>query len=374
MPIHSDWQELYQSFIDQHGEDEGKSKFYAHCKAHNIDYTKPKPEAEAKEGFRWLGDVEIADVPKKNLVKFKALHPVRTFHPEEWPNIREYLEEELVRSARTLTDKPLGVDHESKVPDPYRVLASEYEDGAVEGLAYAPDDIVQKIRDGKIEHCSVEFNWRTLENVNGAAPKGIIFTRLDFLEKYEPGDPQTTLEVWEGIINRIKEAKDVKRGKAESQEFILHTVKDPAAFLEEKFSTTWIDPINGIQALMGRPREQPESLRVQSLLFMKASGWTLEKVNTWLQEHPQYSKPKLQATSVMPPIGVIQIIGKEKSEAKRSLGEAVIAPTTEAEPSSGDLIRREEVLALLPERVPRHWGYGPYELVRRIRRKLQSSS
>ena len=76
----------------------------------------------------------------------------------------------------------------------------------------------------------------------------------------------------------------------------------------------------------------------------------------------------------MPPIGVIQIIGKEKSEAKRSLGEAVIAPTIEDEPSSGDLISKEEVLALLPERIPRHWGYGPYELVRRIRRKLQSSN
>jgi len=194
MPIHPDWQELYQSFIKEYGEDEGESKFYAYCKSNSIDYTKPKPK---EEGFRWLGEVEIADIPKKNMVKFRALHPIKTFHPEEWPSVREYLEEELIRSARTLTDKPLGIDHETGIPDPYKVLASEYEDGAVEGLAYAPDEIIQKIRDGKIRHCSVEFNWRTLENVNGAAPKGIIFSRLDFLEKYEPGDPFSTIEIFE---------------------------------------------------------------------------------------------------------------------------------------------------------------------------------
>jgi len=361
MPIHPEWQELYQSFVKEYGEDKGESNFYAYCKSNGIDYTKPKPK---EEGFRWLGDVEIADIPKKNLVKFRALHPIKTFHPEEWPSVREYLEDELIRSARTLTDKPLGIDHETRIPDPYKILASEYEDGAVEGLAHAPDEVIQKIRDGKIKHCSVEFNWRTIENVNGAAPKGIIFSRLDFLEKYEPGDPITMLQPWEGIVKRLKEDEDAKREQAEPQEFILYTVKDPAAFLEERFSTTWIDRTNGIQAIMGRLREQPENPVVQSLIFMKANGWTLEKLRTWLQEHPQYLKPELSTAQVTPTIG---------GEAKPSLGEAVISPTDKAEPERSDMISKGEVLALLPERIPRHWGYGPYEMVRRIRRKLESS-
>jgi len=171
------------------------------------------------------------------------------------------------------------------------------------------------------------------------------------------------LQPWEGIVKRLKEAEDAKREQAEPQEFILYTLKDPAAFLEERFSTTWIDRTNGIQAIMGRLREQPENPVVQSLIFMKANGWTLEKLRTWLQEHPQYLKPELPATQVTPTIG---------GEAKPSLGEAVISPTDKAEPERSDLISKEEVLALLPERIPRHWGYGPYEMVRRIRRKLES--
>ena len=55
MPIHPDWRELYHSFIEQYGEEKGKSVFYAYCEKHSIDYTKPKPK---KESFSWAGSIK----------------------------------------------------------------------------------------------------------------------------------------------------------------------------------------------------------------------------------------------------------------------------------------------------------------------------
>ena len=72
MPIHPDWQPLYQSFIDQYGEEEGERNFYAYCEKNNIDYTQPKSK---KESFSWVGDVSA--YPKENLIKGKAIHPIK---------------------------------------------------------------------------------------------------------------------------------------------------------------------------------------------------------------------------------------------------------------------------------------------------------
>jgi len=54
---------------------------------------------------------------------------------------------------------------------------------------------------------------------------------------------------------------------------------------------------------------------------------------------------------------------------KKSMGEAVVNPI-DASTITTDLISKKEILTLLPERVPTAWGYGPYELVMRIKRKL----
>ena len=54
------------------------------------------------------------------LIRGRALHPIKTYHPEEWPEVRVYLEEELAASAPTLAGKPLLIDHFQQLPPPRR--------------------------------------------------------------------------------------------------------------------------------------------------------------------------------------------------------------------------------------------------------------
>jgi len=314
-------------------------------------------QRKEKESFKWFGEIKHQP-DSHNLIHGKALHPICTVHPEEWPEVREYLEEELRRSAPTLVGKPLVLDHHRPLQG--EVLNAEYNDGAIEYVAKLADrEVLDKIGQGKIKHCSVEFEWGSLERVNGFSPRNITFTGLSLLENFEPGDPLTTVEeVWEAIIAKLREAK---QASAEPNEFIFYLVQDPAAFLQERFSSIWIDQTNGVQGLYGYLREKPDSLQPMALLFMKANGWTLEKVQSWLRDHPQYvrqSQPQPVSTSTI-------------EQRKPAFVEAILPSETEPLLSSSSLVSKREILELLPERVPMHWGYGPAELVRRLKSKLE---
>jgi len=354
-----------------------------------------------KESFSWLGDIEPH---RKNLIRGKALHPIKTIHPEEWPSVRVYLEEELEQSAKTLVGAPLLLDH--MYPLDGRILDAKYEDGAIEYTAELNDKkTLESIGKGEIKHCSVEFVWNRLDKVDGVAPRGIKFTGLSLLKNFEPGDPKSSVEVWEYIIKQLREAKKSGSEQAEPQEFILYQIRDPSAFLEDHFSTVWIDRVNGIQGIYGRLKERPEDPRLSTLLFMKANGWDMELVDNWLRDHPQYVKgggTEPSEVGIQPNqtpqesiIGLEEKIYKDignmssridaleksleeilnlassmKEEARSvgRIGEAVIDPSAEFD---SDLISKEEILKELKkacfERVPRHWGFGPYEQNRRIK-------
>lgn len=146
---------------------------------------------------------------EKNLIHGEALHPVKTIHPEEWPNVRVYLEEELAKAAETLVGKPLLLDH--AYPLNGKVIDARYEDGAIKYVAELDDsEILEKIRNGVIKHVSVEYDWRSLERVDGVAPKGIEFVGLSLLENYEPGDPNASVMVWESVMKRLRDAEEKK--------------------------------------------------------------------------------------------------------------------------------------------------------------------
>jgi len=223
MPIHPDFHSMLRSMTDQYcdGKTDNTKKtetaegyqgktcrralevFYATCKEQGLDYTKPRPKSK-QEKFSWVG--KLAHIPKTNLIRGKALHPIKTFHPEEYFKVRQYLEEELKKAAKTLVGKPLTLDHEKYLHG--KVIDAEYEDGAIEYVAECHDkEIIEKVKNGKIKKVSVEYDWEYLKSVNGIAPLNITFTGLSLLEKYEAGDPQATVEVWEGIIKRLKESK-----------------------------------------------------------------------------------------------------------------------------------------------------------------------
>lgn len=313
-------------------------------------------ENKAKESYSWTGTIK--NIPQTgNLIRGKALHPIKTIHPNEWPQTREYLKEELEKSAHTLAGTPLILDH--KTPINGRVLGAEYEDGAIEYVAQLDDQEIKKqIEDGAIKHCSVEFEWESLEKLDGHAPRGITFTGLSLLKDYLPGDPKTTVELWEAIISNLKQPK--AKGQASLSEFIFCTVNEPKAFMEEHFSTVWIDQANGIQAIYGLMREKPENPQPMALLFMKDKGWTKQKMEDWLTTHQNYTQKQEPPPPEVP-----------SPEPPKPLGEAIIAPS---EPNS-DFIPKQEVLKLLPDDwIVRAWSIGPQLLVRQLRHKLNSQS
>ena len=58
--------------------------------------------------FGWEGEVSPQQA---NIIIGKAIHPVKTVHPEEWPGVRVYLEDELQKAADSLRGVPLLLDH-----------------------------------------------------------------------------------------------------------------------------------------------------------------------------------------------------------------------------------------------------------------------
>jgi hypothetical protein len=159
-----------------------------------------------KESFSWVGDIKPDE---GHLIKGTAIHPCKTVHPEEWPFTRVYLEEELQKAAHTLAGTPLSLDH--MFPLDGKVVAAEYEDGAIEFLGELNDPVILGwIKDGTIKHCSIDYDWGSLVRLNGdVAPKDITFHGLALLKDLMPGDPATSVEVWEALARRLKEAKNL---------------------------------------------------------------------------------------------------------------------------------------------------------------------
>jgi len=182
-------------------------------------------------------------VDEKNLIHGEALHPVKTFHPEEWPNVRVYLEEELTKAAGTLVGKPLLLDHQRLLDG--KVIDARYEDGAIKYVAELNDsEILEKIRSGGIKHVSVEYDWRSLERLDGVAPRGIEFLGLSLLEKYEPGDPNASVNVWESVLKRLRDAEEkrmLQKELAEARERIK-ALESERAELVKRLGEAVIEP------------------------------------------------------------------------------------------------------------------------------------
>lgn len=152
---------------------------------------------QMQEGFAWMGDVEIYDRRTKNLVKVVALHPVTTYHPGQWPEVRHYVERELKKVAKTFRGGYICLDHYWFYDPPYEILDSVWdeEDCRIEMLCYVPQDITERIRNGTIKHVSVDMDWEILRKMNGVVPEGLKGLGVSFLEQLQPGDPRTSVEL-----------------------------------------------------------------------------------------------------------------------------------------------------------------------------------
>lgn len=300
-----------------------------------------KLQAEYKkrlnEGFAWLGEIDITtyDAIRSGLVKVVALHPITTYHPGQWPEIRHYVEPQLELVAETFKGGYISLDHYWIYNSPYEILESKWdpEDLRIEMLCYVPPEIVQKIKEGLITKVSVDMDWEILRNLNGVVPEGLKGLGVSFLEKLAPGDAQTsvallnswglliaktqykgrpeTIKLREGILPSPLNVPNVLREFFGEKEHILGFYRDPAAFLDENFQSFWLDMSRGIQAIMGRLRSQPETKSIQAIFFSKKFFWTQDSIREWFEDHPRYIssayQPKLlqESTATLEKPGLI---------------------------------------------------------------------
>lgn len=426
MPRHPDFEKIYQHFLKNYGE-RGEEVYYRWLKKLGYDDTKPLEGQRGEEGFNWMGTVEA---PRENLVKGEALHPVKTYHPEEWPEVRVYLEEELAKSAETLMGKPLLLDHYLVLPPPNRVVYAAYGDGGLEYVAEVDDEVARMVRDGLIRHCSVEFDWERLERLDGVAPRGIEFTGLSLLKDIEPGDPRTTVELWEGILRHLRGEEKMVAQEMQTERPTLHeriwtkryindlpdsafaviehggkkdeegkTVPRSLRHLHHHNASGAVDKphLRSANSRVGQMTNLREELRRKALEHLDAhkrklgigahaeesetpleGGGVGDELPTWIDEIIWDIESAIQGIEeeVVELKGRAEALEQAETHPKmngvegRVLDEGVIERNPVAEAPTEKIGLIDEVLEMLPESVPPGVGYFSTELVHRLRRNL----
>jgi len=219
-PRHPDFEKIYRQFMKRYcGSpdlecERGKQVYYAWLNAHGLDDTKPyrKPQ----EAFKWAEPrIRLAKEDEEaKYYKVEALFPVNSL------NKNLYLEDELLRAARTLIGKPVNMNHEAPL-EGVEIIDAEFEDGAVEALLrvsrnaeFEGKKIVDMIDNGEILHVSVEGSCRnrrtqSLDGETGFSCEGLVLTGLALLQKdVLPGVPLTRIEPIEKIIEKFTSSKN----------------------------------------------------------------------------------------------------------------------------------------------------------------------
>lgn len=72
----------------------------------------------------------------------------------------------------------------------------------------------------------------------------------------------------------------------ETDRYIHWPIRDKSDFVQESFRTITISAREGIKAVIGKLKSDPDgSTHIQKYLFDKSKGWTMEKVRRWVQTH-----------------------------------------------------------------------------------------
>jgi hypothetical protein len=179
-----------------------------------------------RESFHWLMPFTSVLEGVKHLIKGAAITVGKT------RNKVPYTADELLRSARTLTQKPLLINHletvdevqeylatnADKIPEPVKkalqdmiarskvdvgqVFDSEFENDAVEYVAQVTDPATQAALP-LVKGVSIG----AIPRVNTTPPQGIIFTDLSLIFDPEtPADPDATAEIMEKLREMLRPA------------------------------------------------------------------------------------------------------------------------------------------------------------------------
>jgi hypothetical protein len=146
------------------------------------------------------------------------------------------------------------------------------------------EDTAAKIRKGLIRHVSVGADYETIDLVSGKVPHGLFNAEMSLVAV--PGVAETNIQILEKLHLKEQEFEPILAG-----EYTLGFYQDTAAFMPEHFSTVWLDRENGVLAMIGKPKDQPELQRTQAIYFSKQKMWDQNKIRDWLQLHPSYMTP-----------------------------------------------------------------------------------
>ena len=143
------------------------------------------------------------------------------------------------------------------------------------------DETAEKIRKGLIRHVSVGADYAHIDIVDGKIPHGLCNAEISLVAV--PRISETNIQIVEALRIKEQSVEPIVAG-----EYILGFSQDASAFMSEHFSTVWLDRENGVLAVMGKPRQQPDVQRTQAVFFSKAKMWDQVKIQDWLALHPNY--------------------------------------------------------------------------------------
>jgi len=211
-------------------------------------------------------------------------------------NFNIYTPEELQSFADKLVSAPVYTEHVA-VPNAVGKIVKTEWDGKnlwYEAEVY-DEETAEKIRKGLIRHVSVGADYETIDVLDGKIPHGLHNAELSLVAV--PGMPETNIQVLEKLQVKEQNFEPIITG-----EYVLGFCQDAAAFLPEHFSTVWLDKENGVLAIVGKLRVEPETKRVQSIFFSKEKMWDENKIRDWLLMHPQYMAPAGASASLQTPL------------------------------------------------------------------------
>jgi hypothetical protein len=91
----------------------------------------------------------------------------------------------------------------------------------------------------------------------------------------------------------------VMRGRIElpwetTEQYIRSGHRDAEEFQKDTLKTITLNEKEGIKAVVGKPKGK-HSMEVQSYLFEKDKGWTVEKAKAWFEKHHNPAKEHVYA-------------------------------------------------------------------------------
>ena len=250
--------------------------------------------------------------PGSKIYRIKAITVTRS------GNGRLYTKDELIAATKSLSFRPLDINHDHKqelaYPENSTLHPFEFnsKDAAVVGaIRVKSPEIISKIDSGQISKLSVEQVSNEMLSSDGKSKiqYGMAFTGLALLDGYLPGDPKTEIEKMETLDEKFVSIKSIyKREQSELVDDLVDDIMDDredqikaqAAVVDALKGKLALDPTNqDIQSQLEQARQELEwmVLAYQDIDKDERSTSQIKSVMSELQSaHPDWPQDQKVAT------------------------------------------------------------------------------